>query len=308
MNNSTHSTIVHTQLLLTITYYCPHIHSSNYCSKSTFAHTEQTIVAIADTQCYHTLNYRSHSTIAHSSLLLTLKILLTPNDKTRNYWSRTSFTHTQKFLILNNSTCSNIAHTTQILFTFNNSTHSTIAHDKLLIILTYCSRSHITHTQLLFTHNYCSQSTFAHTHVLLRPNNNTHTQATIVHDKLLLKINFYSLSMITHTQLLPTRNYWSRSTSAHTQLLLRLNKTDIYSFVNKVPYKANARSFIFFIYVLLSTHYWCPWRIFTKNIYQFLQVAITILNFARTDIYLFVTHGLERTQLCKIKNWYLFVS
>ena len=96
--------------------------------------------------------------------------------------------------------------------------------------------------------------------MLLRLNNNTHTQATIVHDKLLLKINFYSLSMITHTQLLPTRNYWSRSTSAHTQLLLRLNKTDIYSFVNKVPYKERLYSlYTFFFHTLLVS---------MKNLYK----------------------------------------
>ena len=64
-----------------------------------------------------------------------------------------------------------------------------------------------------------------------------------------------------------------------------------------------------------------PWRISTKDIYEFLQVTITKLNCARTDIYLFVTHMDSREQkiihisfhtvvrikLCK-NRYYLFVN
>ena len=42
---------------------------------------------------------------------------------------------------------------------------------------------------------------------------------------------------------------------------------------------------VFFIHILLSTRHQCPWRIFTKNIYEFLRAIIKRLGIARTDIY-----------------------
>ena len=53
-------------------------------------------------------------------------------------------------------------------------------------------------------------------------------------------------------------------------------------------------SFVLFLYILLSAHYWCPW---TKNIYQFLQVTITKFNYARTDIICLLIQR-KRTGFC----------